>query len=69
MAEGSGLLNRQRVKLLVGSNPTSSAITKSAPIRVPFLFAEDEHMLGACALGFEPSVGDPLGRHEWGSSE
>ena len=27
MAEGSGLLNRQRVKLLVGSNPTSSAKT------------------------------------------
>ncbi len=29
MAEGSGLLNRQRVKLLVGSNPTSSANTKT----------------------------------------
>lgn len=32
MAEGSGLLNRQRVKLLVGSNPTSSANTKMSTL-------------------------------------
>ena len=31
MAEGSGLLNRQTLTGLVGSNPTSSANTESAP--------------------------------------
>jgi len=45
VAEGSGLLNRQRVKLLVGSNPTSSANTKTQTKQRLYLgfvvFAED----------------------------
>ena len=41
MAEGSGLLNRQRVNLLVGSNPTSSASTENNPSRVVFVCASE----------------------------
>jgi hypothetical protein len=41
VAEGSGLLNRQTLTGLVGSNPTSSASTKNNLNKVVFVCASE----------------------------